>query len=61
MCPYFNYIFNNSLNYSQKEEERIEAENRLPDFLKEQLNKERIREEFSKLTGAVLEGREKKE
>ena len=33
----------NSLNPSQQEEIRIETENRLPDFWKVQLNKERIK------------------
>ena len=45
----------NSLNPSQQEEIRIETENRLPDFWKVQLNKERIKGKTSKMLEVVLE------
>jgi len=45
----------NSLNPLQREEIRIEAENRLPYFWKVLLNKERTKGELSKLVIAALE------
>jgi hypothetical protein len=45
----------NSLNPSQQEEIRKEAENKLPDFWKEKLNKVKIKGEPSKLLEVVLE------
>lgn len=45
----------NSLEPSQQEEIRIEAENRLPDFWKEKLNKGRIKGTTSKLLEVILE------
>jgi len=45
----------NSLEPSQQEEVRKEVENRLPDFWKVQLNKERIKGTTSKLLEVVLE------
>ena len=45
----------NSLNPSQQEEIRKETENRLPDFWKVQLNKERIKGKTSKMLEVVLE------
>ena len=45
----------NSLDPSQQEEIRIETENRLPDFWKAQLNKERIKGKTSKMIEVVLE------
>ena len=45
----------NSLESSQQEEIRIETENRLPDFWKVQLNKERIKGKTSKMLEGVLE------
>ena len=45
----------NSLDSSQQEEIRIETENRLPDFWKVQLNKERIKGKTSKMLEVVLE------
>ena len=45
----------NSLNPSQQEEIRIETENRLPEFWKVQLNKERIKGKTSKMLEVVLE------
>ncbi len=45
----------NSLDPSQQEEIRIETENRLPDFWKVQLNKERIKGKPSKMLEVVLE------
>jgi len=45
----------NSLNSSQQEEIIKEAENRLPDFWKEKLNKTKIKGESSKLLEVVLE------
>ena len=45
----------NSLDPSRQEEIRIETENRLPDFLKEKLNKVRDKGETSKFLEAVLE------
>jgi Tfp pilus assembly pilus retraction ATPase PilT len=44
----------NSLDPSQQEEIRKEAENRLPDFWKEKLNKVRAKGETSKLLEVVL-------
>ena len=44
-----------SLDPSQQEEIRKETENRLPDFWKVQLNKERIKGKPSKMLGVVLE------
>ncbi len=44
-----------SLDPLQQEEIRIEAENRLPDFWKAQLNKERIKGKTSKMLEVVLE------
>jgi len=44
-----------SLNPSQQEEIRIETKNRLPDFWKVQLNKERIKGKTSKMLEVVLE------
>jgi len=44
-----------SLDPSQQEEIRIETENRLPDFWKVQLNKERIKGKPSKMLEVVLE------
>jgi len=44
-----------SLNLSQQEEIKKEAENRLPDFWKEKLNKTKIKRESSKLLEVVLE------
>ena len=45
----------NSLTPSQQEEIRKETENRLPDFWKVQLNKERVKGETPKLLEVVLE------
>jgi len=45
----------NSLDPSRQEEIRIETENRLPDFWKVQLNKERIKGKTSKMLEVVLE------
>jgi len=45
----------NSLDPSQQEEIKIETENRLPDFWKVQLNKERIKGKTSKMLEVVLE------
>ncbi|MBA7495890.1 hypothetical protein ES702_06486 [subsurface metagenome] len=45
----------NSLDPSQQEEIRKETENRLPDFLKEKLNRVRGKGETSKLLGVILE------
>jgi len=45
----------NSLDTSQQEEIRIEIENRLPDFLKEKLNKGRVKGTTSKFLEVVLE------
>jgi len=45
----------NSLDPLQQEEIRIETENRLPDFWKVQLNKERIKGKTSKMLEVVLE------
>jgi len=45
----------NSLDPLQQEEIRIETENRLPDFLKVQLNKERVKGKTSKMLEVVLE------
>ena len=45
----------NSLDPLQQEEIRIETENRLPDFWKVQLNKERIKGKTSKMLEAALE------
>jgi len=45
----------NSLDPLQQEEIRIETENRLPDFWKVQLNKERVRGKTSKMLEVVLE------
>lgn len=45
----------NSLGPSQQEEIRIEIENRLPEFWKAQLNKERVKEKKSKMLEVVLE------
>jgi hypothetical protein len=45
----------NSLDPLQQEEIRIETENRLPDFWKVQLNKERVKGKTSKMLGVVLE------
>jgi len=45
----------NSLNLTQQEEIRIEAEIRLPDFWKEKLNKARVKGTTSKLLEVVLE------
>ena len=45
----------NSLNPLQQEEIKIETENRLPDFWKVQLNKERIKGKTSKMLEVVLE------
>lgn len=44
-----------SLNPSQQEEIRIETENKLPDFWKVQLNKERIKGKTSKMLEVVVE------
>jgi len=44
-----------SLDSSQKEEIRIETENRLPDFWKEKLNKAKAKGTSSKLLEVVLE------
>jgi ATPase subunit of ABC transporter with duplicated ATPase domains len=44
----------NSLDPSQQEEIRIETENRLPDFWKVQLNKEKIKEKLQKMLEVVL-------
>ena len=44
----------NSLVPSQQEEIRIETENRLPDFWKVQLNKERIKGKTSKMLEAAI-------
>jgi len=44
-----------SLNFSQQEEIRKEAEKRLPDFWKEKLNKTKLKGESSKLLEVVLE------
>jgi len=44
-----------SLDPLQREEIRIETENRLPDFWKAQLNKERIKGKTSKMLEVVLE------
>jgi len=45
----------NSLEPSQQEEIRTETENRLPDFWKVQLNKEKIKGKTSKMLEVVLE------
>ena len=45
----------NSLAPSQQEEIKIETENRLPEFWKVQLNKERIKGKTSKMLEGVLE------
>ena len=45
----------NSLNPLKQEEIRKETENRLPDFWKVQLNKERIKGKTSKMLEVVLE------
>ena len=45
----------NSLGPSQQEEIKIETENRLPDFWKAQLNKEKIKGKTSKMLEVVLE------
>jgi hypothetical protein len=45
----------NSLDPLQQEEIRIETKNRLPDFWKVQLNKERIKGKTSKMLEVVLE------
>jgi len=45
----------NSLDPSQQEEIRKETENRLPDFWRAQLNKERIKGKTSKMLEVVLE------
>jgi len=45
----------NSVDPSQREEIRIEAENRLPEFWKEKLNRGRAKGEISKLLEGVLE------
>ena len=45
----------NSLDPSQQEEIRKETENRIPEFWKVQLNKERIKGKTSKLLEVVLE------
>jgi flagellar biosynthesis GTPase FlhF len=45
----------NSLDPLQQEKIKQEAENRLPDFWKEQLNKERIKGETSRLARIALE------
>ena len=45
----------NSLNPLQKEEIRIETENRLPDFWKENFNKEKVKGKTSKMLEVVLE------
>ncbi|GAH06552.1 unnamed protein product, partial [marine sediment metagenome] len=45
----------NSLDPSQKEEIRVETENRLPDFWKEKFNKVRGKGTTSKLLEVVLE------
>ena len=45
----------NSLDPSQQEEIRKETENRLPDFWKVQLNKERVKGTISKMLEVVLE------
>ena len=45
----------NSLDPLQQEEIRIETENRLPDFWKVQLNKEKIKGKTSKMLEVVLE------
>ncbi len=44
----------NSLDPSQQKEIRVEVENRLPEFWKVQLNKERIKGETSKMLEVVL-------
>jgi len=45
----------NSLTPSQQEEVRTETENRLPDFWKVQLNKERVKGKTPKMLEVVLE------
>ena len=45
----------NSLNPLKQEEIRKETENRLPDFWKVQLNKERIKGKTSKMLEAAIE------
>ena len=45
----------NSLDHLQQEEIRIETENRLPDFWKKNLNKERVKGKTSKMLEVVLE------
>jgi len=45
----------NSLTPSQQEEIRTETENRIPEFWKEKLNKERVKGKTSKLLEVVLE------
>ena len=45
----------NSLDPSKQEEIKIETENRLPDFWKVQLNKERVKGKTSKMLEVVLE------
>jgi hypothetical protein len=45
----------NSLEPSQQEEIKTETENRLPDFWKENFNKERVKGKTSKMLEVVLE------
>ena len=45
----------NSLDHLQQEEIRIETENRLPDFWKENFNKEKVKGKTSKMLEVVLE------
>ena len=45
----------NSLDPSKQEEIKIETENRLPDFWKVQLNKERVKGKTSKMLEVILE------
>jgi hypothetical protein len=45
----------NSLDPLQQEEIRIETENRLPDFCKENFNKEKVKGKTSKMLEVVLE------
>jgi len=45
----------NSLDSLQQEEIRTEIENRLPEFWKVQLNKERVKGKTSKMLGVILE------
>jgi hypothetical protein len=49
----------NSLDPLQQEEIRIETENRLPDFWKENFNKERVKGKTSKMLEVVLEEKRK--